>query len=116
MYDAGQILGRGRPLLEEGGIAIQVAMVETSHDFAIEDRLQILEVEKHSGHGIRLPPQGHLQAVVVTVLGRQRPEELAIRLIAEIGQPVSEGAAEVDCSCDPEQFRNLLKFKTIFGT
>jgi len=99
---AREVLRRGRLLLEERGVGVQVAVVEAVHDLAIEDRLEILEVEDHPRDGIRLSPEGHLEPVVVPVALGIATEPLGVLLGGEIVQPIAERGREMDRSGDAD--------------
>src|SRR5260221_11157534 len=67
---AGDIFARRNLALEFRNFEIQVTMIHALHDFAFENFFQVLQVEDHSGDGIRFAGAANLKSEVVAVTVR----------------------------------------------
>ena len=72
------------------GVVIQIPMIEATHDLPLQQIVQILQIQDHTGDRIGFPADGDLQPVVVPVPGGAASEAPAILLLGEIGAAVAE--------------------------
>src|SRR5256885_1856690 len=63
-------VARGNLRLEFRHFEIQVTMIHALHDFAFENFFQVLQIEDHSGDGIRFAGDCNFKSVIVAVAVR----------------------------------------------
>jgi hypothetical protein len=77
-------------------------VIEAGHDLAVEDLLEVLEVDHHARHRVRLAAQRHLEVIVVAVLRRLGAEQAAILRLRQRRIPVPERRGEIDRAREPD--------------
>ncbi len=88
--DDREILGGGGRLFEVGSVVVEVLVIEAGHDLSLQYVLQLAEVDDHSGDGIRIAPERHLQTVVVPVALGLEAESLSVLRVGETARPVAQ--------------------------
>ena len=69
----------------------------------VEDILELLQIDDHSGDGIGLAAHGHLEPVVVAVLRCLPTKETTILLGREIAARIPKRGGEIDRPRCPNQ-------------